>query len=85
MDDDTIAEIVRRGIVYVPTIEHNRYYADNFQLLRYPPEAVERLNAFIWRNLETARKAFAAGVTFVMAPTPFTPCSERTRASQAGS
>jgi hypothetical protein len=36
-----------RGILYVPTIDHNRYYADNFQLLRYPPEAVERLNIFI--------------------------------------
>jgi imidazolonepropionase-like amidohydrolase len=66
MDDDTIAEIVRRKIVYVPTIDHNRYYADNFQLLRYPPEAVGRLNDFIRRNLETAKKAFAAGVTFAM-------------------
>jgi imidazolonepropionase-like amidohydrolase len=66
MDDDTIAEIVRRKIVYVPTMDHNRYYADNFQLLRYPPEAVERLNDFIRRNLESARKAFAAGATFAM-------------------
>ncbi|HTZ70844.1 MAG TPA: amidohydrolase family protein, partial [Acetobacteraceae bacterium] len=66
MDDGTIAEIVRRKIVYVPTIDHNRYYADNFQLLRYPPEAVTRLNDYIRRNLETARKAFAAGVTFAM-------------------
>ncbi|MEI9974906.1 MAG: amidohydrolase family protein, partial [Ignavibacteriota bacterium] len=66
MDDETIAEMVRRKIVYVPTIDHNRYYADNYQLLRYPPEAVDRLNDFIRRNLETARKAFAAGATFAM-------------------
>ncbi len=66
MDDDTIAEMVRRKIVYVPTIDHNRYYADNFQLLRYPPEAVDRLNDFIRRNLETAKKAFAAGAIFGM-------------------
>ena len=66
MDDDTIAEIARRKIVYVPTIDHNRYYADNHQLLRYPPEAVDRLNDYIKRNLETARKAVAAGVTFAM-------------------
>jgi imidazolonepropionase-like amidohydrolase len=66
MDDDTIAEIVRRKIVYVPTIDHNRYYVDNAQLLRYPPEAPGRLNDYIQRNLATARKAFAAGVTFAM-------------------
>lgn len=53
MDDETIAEMVRRKIVYVPTIDHNRYYADNYQLLRYPPEAVAGLNDFIQRNLET--------------------------------
>jgi imidazolonepropionase-like amidohydrolase len=66
MDDDTIAEIVRRKIFYVPTIDHNRYYADNFELLRYPPAAVDRLNDFIHRNLETAKKAVAAGVTIAM-------------------
>ena len=66
MDDETIAELARRKIVYVPTIDHNRYYADNYQLLRYPPEALARLNDYIKRNLETARKAFAAGVTFAM-------------------
>jgi imidazolonepropionase-like amidohydrolase len=66
MDDETIAEIVRRKIVYVPTIDHNRYYVDNAQLLRYPPEAPGRLNDYIQRNLATARKAFAAGVTFAM-------------------
>ena len=27
-DDDTIAEMVRRGTVWVPTIDHNRYYVD---------------------------------------------------------
>ncbi len=66
MDDETMAEMARRKITYVPTIDHNRYYADNFQLLRYPAEAVTRLNDFIARNLQTARKAFAAGVTLAM-------------------
>src|SRR5258705_210645 len=58
MDDATIAEMARRKIFYVPTIDHNRYYADNYRLLNYPPQAVDDLNAFIRRNLETARKAF---------------------------
>jgi len=66
LDDETIAEMARRKIVYVPTIDHNRYYAENLELLHYPPEAAPRLNEFIRRNLETARKAYAAGVTFAM-------------------
>src|SRR5207253_7846726 len=58
MDDATIAEMVSRKTFYVPTIDHNRYYSDNAQLLNYPPGATDDLNAFIRRNLETARKAF---------------------------
>jgi imidazolonepropionase-like amidohydrolase len=66
MDDSTIAEMARRKIFYVPTIDHNRYYVDNYKKLNYPPKAVDDLNGFIQRNLETARKAFAAGVRFAM-------------------
>ena len=66
MDDATIAEMVRRKTFYVPTIDHNRYYADNYLKLGYPARAVNDLNDFIRRNLETARKAFAAGVRFAM-------------------
>jgi imidazolonepropionase-like amidohydrolase len=66
MDDATIAEMARRKIFYVPTIDHNRYYADNYRKLNYPASAVDDLNAFIQRNLETARKAFRAGVRFAM-------------------
>jgi imidazolonepropionase-like amidohydrolase len=66
MDDDTIAEMVRKKIFYVPTIDHNRYYVDNAQMLRYPPGATGPLNNFIARNLETAKKAFRAGVRFAM-------------------
>lgn len=66
MDDATIAEMARRKIFYVPTIDHNRYYADNYKKLNYPPEAVNDLNSYIQRNLDTARKAFRAGVRFAM-------------------
>ena len=60
LDDATLAAMVEHKIFYVPTIDHNRYYADNYQLLRYPAKAVDDLNAFIQRNLETARKAVAS-------------------------
>ena len=66
MDDATIAEMAKRRTFYVPTIDHNRYYADNYKLLRYPESSVAELNAFVQRNLETARKAFHAGVRFAM-------------------
>src|SRR6202158_468066 len=66
MDDATIREMVRRGTYYVPTIDHNRYYIDNGDKIGYAPGYKERLQAFIPRNLETARKAFNAGVKFAM-------------------
>jgi imidazolonepropionase-like amidohydrolase len=66
MDDETIAEMVRKKIFYVPTIDHNRYYVDNARMLRYPPGATGPLNDFIARNLETAKKAFRAGARFAM-------------------
>ena len=66
MDGETIIEMARKKIFYVPTIDHNRYYVDNAQLLRYPPTAIAPLNDYIARNLETARKAFRAGVRFAM-------------------
>jgi imidazolonepropionase-like amidohydrolase len=66
MDDQTIAELARKKLFYVPTIDHNRYYVDNAVLLRYPDGATGPLNDFIARNLETAKKAFRAGVRFAM-------------------
>src|SRR6266404_5808750 len=66
MDDATIREMAKRGTFYVPTIDHNRYYIDNGDKIGYAPGYKERLQAFIPRNLETARKAFKAGVKFAM-------------------
>jgi len=66
MDDETISEMARKKIFYVPTIDHNRYYVDNARLLRYPPGATDALNDYIRRNLESAKKAHKAGVRFAM-------------------
>jgi len=66
MDDETIAEMVRRKTFYVPTIDHNRYYAEYRDQFGYGPEVAERLKAYLERNLETARRAFKAGVRFAM-------------------
>ncbi len=66
MDTETIGQLAARKIWYVPTIDHNRYYVDNFKLLGFAPSSVQGLNDFIARNLETARRAFQAGVRFAM-------------------
>src|SRR6266849_2679218 len=66
MDDATIQDMVKRGTFYVPTIDHNRYYVENGDKIGYAAGYKEKLQAFIPRNLETARKAFKAGVRFAM-------------------
>jgi imidazolonepropionase-like amidohydrolase len=66
MDDATIQDMAKRGTFYVPTIDHNRYYIDNGNKIGYAPGYKEHLQAFIPRNLETARRAHKAGVKFAM-------------------
>jgi imidazolonepropionase-like amidohydrolase len=66
MDDVTIQAMAKRGTFYVPTIDHNRYYVDNGDKIGYAKGYKEKLQAFIPRNLETARKAHKAGVKFAM-------------------
>jgi imidazolonepropionase-like amidohydrolase len=67
MDDDTIAELARSRIFYVPTIDHNQYYVENADdVYKFPAGAKENLRNYISRNLETARKAYRAGVRMLM-------------------
>ncbi len=66
LDDATLAEWARGTTYYVPTIDHNRFYAENALLLGYNAEQVAGLDSFRLLNLETARRAFKAGVKFAM-------------------
>jgi imidazolonepropionase-like amidohydrolase len=80
LDDDTIAEMVRRKTFYVPTIDHNRYYAEHAQEFGYSDSDVTNLNAFIKRNVATAQRAHRAGVRFAMgSDAVFTMFGENTR------
>ena len=80
LDDETLAEMVRKGIFYVPTIDHNRYYADYADIYGYGPDVVDRLHAFIQRNVETTRRAHKAGVKIAMgSDAVFTMFGENTR------
>jgi imidazolonepropionase-like amidohydrolase len=66
LDDATLAEMKRRGTIYVPTIDHNRYYAEYKADFRYTDQQVAALDSFRLRNFETARRAFNAGVKMGM-------------------
>jgi imidazolonepropionase-like amidohydrolase len=66
IDDDTFAEMVKRGTVWVPTIDHNRYYVDARDDYGFKPEAIPPLNDYIAKNLESTRRAAKAGVKLGM-------------------
>jgi imidazolonepropionase-like amidohydrolase len=65
-DDETFAEMVRRGTVWVPTVDHNRYYVDAKAEYDFRPEAIGPLDAYIQKNFETMRRAVKAGVKLGM-------------------
>ena len=66
LDDETIEEMVKRGTVWVPTIDHNRYYVDAKDEYGFKPEAIPPLQDYIQRNLESTRRAVKAGVRLGM-------------------
>src|SRR5205809_5500428 len=67
MDDQTIAEMVKRKTYYAPTIDHNQYYVENADTVyHFPPGTKPRMLDYIQRNFETARKAFQAGVHMIV-------------------
>lgn len=66
ISDEVLAEMVKRGVFYVPTIDHNRYYVEFRAEYGYDEKVAERLKEYIQKNLETARRAHKAGVKFAM-------------------
>jgi imidazolonepropionase-like amidohydrolase len=66
LDDATLAEMARRATVWVPTIDHNRYYIDAKDEFGFDPAVVGPLRDYIARNLESARRAVKAGVKLGM-------------------
>jgi imidazolonepropionase-like amidohydrolase len=66
LDDETIAEMVKRGTVWVPTIDHNRYYVDAKDEYGFAPESIGPLQQYTAKNLESTKRAFKAGVKIGM-------------------
>lgn len=66
LDDSTLARMARDGIFYVPTIDHNRYYAQYREAYHYTPQQAAGLDSFRLLNIATARRAYRAGVKMGM-------------------
>jgi imidazolonepropionase-like amidohydrolase len=66
IDDAALADMAKRGIFYVPTVDHNRYYIDAHTQLGYPDRQIPAVQAYIDKNLETVRRAHKAGVKIAM-------------------
>ena len=66
LDDSTLAIMAQRGIYYVPTIDHNRFYAEYRREFQYTEQQAAGLDSFRLLNMETARRAFRAGVKLGM-------------------
>ncbi len=66
IDDDTFAEMVRRGTVWVPTIDHNRYYAEAKDEYGFADDTIPPLREYIEKNLAATRRAVKAGVKIAM-------------------
>ena len=62
MDDETLAMMKAKGITYIPTIDHNRFYADNAIPFEFRKGIGDEYHEFIAKNIETTRRAIKAGV-----------------------
>jgi imidazolonepropionase-like amidohydrolase len=67
LDDATIAELVRKKIWYVPTINHNQHYVDRSDdAYKFSTQGKENLRNYIERNFLTAQNAYRAGVRMLV-------------------
>ena len=86
LDDETMAEMVKRRTIWVPTVDHNRYYVDAKDEFQFAPDTIPPLLRRTSRRISTrsaVRPRPACGWRWDR--TRSTRCSARTRASSAGS
>jgi imidazolonepropionase-like amidohydrolase len=80
MDDETLAMMKAKGITYIPTIDHNRFYADNAIPFEFRKGIGDEYHEFIAKNIETTRRALKAGVKVGMgSDAVYTMAGENTR------
>jgi imidazolonepropionase-like amidohydrolase len=62
IDAETFAMMKKQGTVWVPTVDHNRYYVDSREQYGWALDVVPALQDYIQKNFESMRAAFKAGV-----------------------
>lgn len=66
VEEETLQEMVKRGIVWVPTVDHNRYYIDAKDEFGFAPGSEGPLKDYIERNLASVAKGVKIGVKIGM-------------------
>ena len=66
VDDATFSEMVRKKIVYVPTVYHNMWYVENYKEFGWPESDNPKILAYEHASEETTRRAIKAGVRIAM-------------------
>jgi len=66
MSDELLSEWAATEVFYVPTVDHNRYYADRRAEYGYDSVTEAELRSFVTRNTETLRRAIRHGVRIAM-------------------
>lgn len=80
LDKATLAQMARQGTIYVPTVEHNRYYIAHRAEYGYDSTVVAGLNQYVAKNFETLKRAVKAHVKIAMgSDAVFTGFGENTR------
>lgn len=80
LDDATLAAMARQGTIYVPTVEHNRYYIAHRAEYGYDSTVVAGLNQYVAKNFATLQRAVKAHVKIAMgSDAVFTGFGENTR------
>ena len=66
MSEELLREWAATEVFYVPTVDHNRYYADHGSEYGYDSATEAALRSFVDRNTETLRRAIRHGVRIAM-------------------
>jgi len=66
LSEETLDFWAQTDVFYVPTIDHNRYYADHRDEFGYDKNVESELRAFVKKNVESLRGAHESGVQIAM-------------------
>jgi poly(3-hydroxybutyrate) depolymerase len=66
VDDETFAMMKKQGTVWVPTIDHNRYYVDAKDEYGFADDTIPPLKDYIQKNFEATQRAFKMGVILAL-------------------